>query len=129
MHRATPLVATTALIEPKRYMLPFGGFLRRFSTDKLPHLWNVLKGDFSLIGPRPSLPTEETLIKQRVKHVIDSLRVGNTGYAQVNGRDQISLDERIGIDLYFLKNECLASYIKILFLTLRICLVGSNVSH
>lgn len=129
MHTATPLVASTALIEPKGYMLPFGGFLRRFSIDELPQLWNVLKGDLSLVGPRPSLPTEESLIRQRVKHGIDSLRPGITGYAQVNGRDRISLDEKIGFDLYFLENECLALYIKILFKTLRICLVGSNVSH
>jgi len=129
MHIGTPLVATTALIEPKGYMLPFGGFLRRFSIDELPQLWNVLKGDLSLVGPRPSLPSEESLIKQRVKHGIDSLRPGITGYAQVNGRDRISLDEKIGFDLYFLKNECFALYIKILFKTLLNCLVGSNVSH
>ena len=129
MHIGTPLVSTNSLTDPKLFMLPFGKFLRRFSIDELPQLWNVLRGELSLVGPRPCLPTQDVLIAERLRYGIDILRPGITGHAQVNGRDQISLDEKIRLDLYFLNNQSTFLYFKILVRTLGVWLVGSNVSH
>ena len=129
MHIGTPVVSSNSLINPKYFMLPFGAFLRHFSIDELPQLWNVVRGELSLVGPRPCLRSQYFLIEERRRRGIDILRPGITGYAQVNGRDKISLEEKIRLDMYFLNNQSTQLYFRILFRTVRVWLVGSNVSH
>jgi O-antigen biosynthesis protein WbqP len=129
MHVGTPLISTNDLIDSDQFVLPFGKFLRRSSLDELPQLWNVVKGELSLVGPRPCLPSEKSLILERRRNGIHVLQPGLTGYAQVNGRDCLSMEEKISLELYFLKNQSIFLYFKILVKTLYSWLSGSNIHH
>ena len=95
MRVGTPAVATHLLTEPKAYLTPMGGVLRKSSLDELPQLWCILKGDMSFVGPRPALFNQEDLIALRTTYGVDQLVPGLTGWAQVNGRDELSIPEKV----------------------------------
>jgi len=129
MKKNTPVVATHLLENPEKYLLKIGAFLRRFSLDELPNLINVAKGDIEFVGPRPALYNQADLISLREKYGIDKLKPGITGWAQINGRDEISIEEKVKLEKYYLENKSLILDIKILFLTIKYSLLGKGVSH
>jgi O-antigen biosynthesis protein WbqP len=101
----TPVVATHLLENPNKYLTPIGPFLRKLSLDELPQLWSVLKGDMSFVGPRPALYNQDDLIELRTKKGIHGLVPGITGWAQINGRDDLPIPIKVGYDEYYLKNR------------------------
>ena len=110
----TPQVATHLLKEPDRFLAPVGGFLRRTSIDELPQLINVVRGEMSLVGPRPALFNQDDLIALRTARGIDALTPGVTGWAQVNGRDELPIPEKVKLDEWYLKNRSFWLDLKIL---------------
>ena len=125
----TPVVATHLLSNPDRFLTPVGGFLRRTSLDELPQLWCILRGQMALVGPRPALFNQEDLIALREKSGVDKLRPGLTGWAQVNGRDALSVEEKVQYDVYYLDNQSLLLDARILILTAFRVLTARDVSH
>jgi len=125
----TPAVATHLLDNPDSYLTPIGPFLRKSSLDELPQLWNVLKGDMSFVGPRPALFNQEDLIALRTEKGVHQLIAGITGWAQINGRDDIPIPKKVEFDAYYLKNRSLFFDLKILVLTLFKVTRAENVSH
>ena len=97
----TPVVATHLLKDPSSRLTSVGGFLRKSSLDELPQLWNILKGDMSFVGPRPALFNQDDLIALRTKNGVDALRPGLTGWAQLNGRDELSVEKKVKFDLEY----------------------------
>ena len=104
MHKDSPEVATHLLLNVENYLTPFGSFLRKTSLDELPQLWSVLKGDMSFVGPRPALFNQDDLIKLRTEKGISGLTPGITGWAQINGRDDISIPVKVSYDEYYFRN-------------------------
>jgi O-antigen biosynthesis protein WbqP len=129
MRAGTPAVATHLLSEPASYLTPIGGFLRKSSLDELPQLWNILKGDMSFVGPRPALFNQADLIQLRTKLGVHMLVPGLTGWAQVNGRDEIPIPQKVALDREYLQRQSFIFDIKILFLTALKVLRGDGVSH
>lgn len=125
----TPALATDLLVNPEQYITSIGRFLRKSSLDELPQLWNIFKGDMSFVGPRPALFNQEGLIKMRTLAGVCSLRPGLTGWAQVNGRDEISDVEKVKFDLEYLEGASFLLNLKILFLTFLKVFRGDGVSH
>ncbi len=125
----TPVVATHLLPDPERYLTPIGGFLRRTSLDEIPQIWSVLRGDMSLVGPRPALYNQEDLIALRTQYGVHSLRPGLTGWAQVNGRDKISITDKVRLDHEYLQRQSLLFDLKILWMTLVRVILQEGVSH
>ena len=125
----TPAVATHLLNDPNSYLTPIGGFLRKSSLDELPQLWNILKGDMSFVGPRPALFNQEDLIALRSERGVDALRPGLTGWAQINGRDELPIKVKVAFDVQYLEKQSFAFDLKILFLTFLKVLRRSGVSH
>ena len=117
MRTDTPDVATHLLKNPEKYITPIGKFLRKTSLDELPQLFNILKGEMSLVGPRPALYNQYDLKEMRNKEGINILVPGLTGWAQINGRDEISLEEKVKLDKEYLEKQSFCFDIKILFLT------------
>lgn len=113
----TPAMATHLLSEPKVHLTPIGSFLRKNSLDELPQLWSILKGDMSFVGPRPALFNQYDLIKLRTSKGIHHLRPGLTGWAQVNGRDDLSIKKKVNFDAEYLKKKSFIFDLKILYLT------------
>ena len=113
----TPTLATHLLKEPDFYLSPIGNFLRCSSLDELPQLFSVLKGDMSLVGPRPALFNQNDLINLRTKNGVDKLLPGITGWAQVNGRDKLSIPDKVLLDIEYLKHQSILFDIKILWIT------------
>jgi O-antigen biosynthesis protein WbqP len=97
MRTDTPAVATHLLSNPQSYLTPIGGFLRKSSLDELPQLWSILRGDMSFVGPRPALFNQDDLIELRTRHGIDQLLPGLTGWAQVNGRDELPIHQKVAL--------------------------------
>jgi len=108
---------------------PIGKMLRKFSLDELPHLWSILKGDMSLVGPRPALYNQDDLITLRTEKGIHKIIPGITGWAQINGRDDLPIPIKVGYDEYYLKNRSFFFDIKILFLTLFKTVKSEGVQH
>ncbi len=129
MHTNTPIVATHLLKNPDAYMTPIGSFLRKFSLDELPQLWSILKGDMSLVGPRPALYNQEDLVELRTKNGIHKLAPGITGWAQINGRDDLPIPIKVEFDEYYLKNKTVVLDLKILWMTLIKVLKREGVRH
>ena len=129
MRMDTPDVATHLLENPGRYLTPIGSFLRKFSLDELPQLWSVLKGDMSFVGPRPALHNQADLIGLRTKKGIHRLIPGITGWAQVNGRDNISIPIKVEYDEYYLHNRSFALDLKIICMTILRALKAEGVRH
>jgi O-antigen biosynthesis protein WbqP len=129
MRLGTPDVATHLLNEPDQWITPLGRFLRRASLDELPQLWSVLKGDMSLVGPRPALFNQDDLVALRTEAGVDALRPGLTGWAQINGRDELPIPEKVKLDREYLERMSLAFDLRIIVVTARAAVSGRGVSH
>jgi O-antigen biosynthesis protein WbqP len=125
----TPAVATHLLNNPDSYLSPIGGFLRRSSLDELPQLFSVLKGDMSFVGPRPALFNQDDLIALRIAKGVDKLLPGITGWAQVNGRDELSISDKVVLDVEYLNRLSFWFDIKILWMTFLKVVSRNGVSH
>ena len=125
----TPAVATHLMKNPDVYLTPIGSFLRRFSLDELPQLYSILKGDISFVGPRPALYNQDDLVGLRTGKGIHKLIPGITGWAQVNGRDVLSIPVKVDFDEYYLKNRSFAFDFKILWMTFVKVVRREGVSH
>jgi O-antigen biosynthesis protein WbqP len=129
MMMETPVVATHLLADPAAYLTPIGSFLRKTSLDELPQLWSIFKGDMSFVGPRPALFNQHNLIALRTKHGVDSLVPGLTGWAQVNGRDELSIAEKVRLDEEYLSRQSILFDLLVLWLTFLRVLRRDGVSH
>jgi O-antigen biosynthesis protein WbqP len=129
MLTGTPAVATHLLDNPDVYLSPIGGFLRRSSLDELPQLFSVLKGDMSFVGPRPALYNQDDLIALRTKKGVDKLLPGITGWAQINGRDELSIPDKVALDVEYLDRQSFWFDIKILWMTFLKVVKRDGVSH
>jgi O-antigen biosynthesis protein WbqP len=125
----TPAVATHLLGNPAVYLTSVGGFLRRTSLDELPQLWSILRGDMSFVGPRPALFNQDDLIALRTEHGVDRLMPGLTGWAQVNGRDELSIPDKVALDVEYMRRRSLAFDLRILAVTTLRAVRGDGVSH
>ena len=125
----TPDVATHLLSDPDTYLSPVGGFLRRSSLDELPQLFSVLKGDMSFVGPRPALFNQDDLIALRTDKGVDELLPGITGWAQVNGRDELSIPDKVALDVEYLNRQSFWFDLKILWMTFLKVVKRDGVSH
>ena len=125
----TPTVATHLLDSPHSYLSPIGGFLRRSSLDELPQLFSVLKGDMSFVGPRPALFNQGNLIILRTEKGVNRLLPGITGWAQVNGRDEISIPDKVALDVEYLNRQSFWFDMKILWMTFLKVVKCDSVSH
>jgi len=128
MFIGTPEVATDKLTNSQQYITKIGYYLRKYSVDELPQLFNVLLGHMSLVGPRPALYNQDDLRQMRKKAGIDQIRPGVTGWAQINGRDEISLQEKVEFDLTYLRKQAILLDLKILFWTVFSISSGNGVS-
>ena len=129
MRTDTPAVATHLLNDPDRYLTPIGKFLRKTSLDELPQLYSILKGDMSFVGPRPALFNQDDLVELRTQKGIHQLTPGLTGWAQINGRDELPIPVKVELDEYYLKNRSFALDMKILFFTFFKVLKSEGVTH
>ena len=125
----TPAVATHLLDNPDAYLCPIGGFLRSSSLDELPQLFSVLKGDMSFVGPRPALFNQDDLIALRTEKGVDKLLPGITGWAQVNGRDELSISDKVALDVEYLNHQSFWLDMKILWMTFLKVVKRDGVSH
>ncbi|HZZ67959.1 MAG TPA: sugar transferase [Phenylobacterium sp.] len=129
MRMGTPDVATHLLADPQQWVTPLGRFLRRTSLDELPQLWSVLKGDMSLVGPRPALFNQDDLVALRTEAGVDALRPGLTGWAQINGRDELPIPEKARLDREYLERMSFTFDLRILAITAVSALSGRGVTH
>ena len=125
----TQAVATHLLDDPDAYLSPIGGFLRRSSLDELPQLWSILKGDMSFVGPRPALFNQDDLIALRTEHGVEQLMPGLTGWAQVNGRDELPIPQKVALDVEYMKRRSFWFDLKILWMTFMKVVKRDGVSH
>ncbi|MCG8995473.1 sugar transferase [Laribacter hongkongensis] len=125
----TPAVATHLLQNPEQWFTPIGSFLRKSSLDELPQLWSILKGDMSFVGPRPALFNQEDLIALRTEKGVHELVPGLTGWAQVNGRDELPIPQKVQLDVEYLERRSLLFDMKILWMTTLKVLARDGVSH
>ena len=124
-----PVIATHLLNDPDQFLSPIGGFLRRSSLDELPQLWSILKGDMSFVGPRPALFNQDDLIALRSEHGVDQLIPGLTGWAQVNGRDELPIPEKVKLDVEYMERQSFLFDMKILWMTFLKVVNREGVSH
>ena len=129
MKISTPIVSTDLLDQPKRFLTSIGSFLRRSSVDELPQLWNILSGDMSFVGPRPALFNQVDLIKLRTEKSIHRIVPGLTGWAQVNGRDELTDNDKVGLDHEYMLKQSFNFDLKILWLTYLIVIRKESISH
>jgi len=129
MQVGTPAVATHLLGKPQAHLTPMGSFLRKSSLDELPQLWSILRGEMSFVGPRPALFNQHDLIGLRTQAGVDKLLPGLTGWAQVNGRDELSIADKVALDVEYLQKKSLAFDVKIMILTVFRVLSRDNVTH
>lgn len=125
----TPAVATHLLQDPAQWLTPIGSFLRKSSLDELPQLWSILRGDMSFVGPRPALFNQHDLIALRTEAGVHHLVPGLTGWAQVNGRDELPIPQKVQMDLEYLQRRSLWFDLKILSLTALKVLARDGVTH
>jgi len=125
----TPTVATHLLTDPKSALTPVGDFLRKSSLDELPQLWSILKGDMSFVGPRPALFNQDDLIALRTELSVHILVPGLTGWAQINGRDELPIPQKVDLDVEYCQRQSFLFDIKILWLTFLKVLQRDGVSH
>jgi O-antigen biosynthesis protein WbqP len=129
MRVGTPTVATDKLANPASYLTPIGSFLRKSSLDELPQLWSILVGDMSFVGPRPALYNQNDLIALRTEHGVEKLIPGLTGWAQVNGRDELPLVKKVKLDVSYLNQQSFWLDIRILWMTFVKVIHRENVTH
>ena len=125
----TPAVATHLLANPGAYLTPIGSFLRKSSLDELPQLWSILKGDMSFVGPRPALFNQDDLVALRTQLGVHELVPGLTGWAQVNGRDELPIPEKVRLDAENMQRRSFAFDLRILWLTFIKVLRRDGVAH
>ena len=125
----TPAVATHLLQNPDQWLTPIGSFLRKSSLDELPQLWSILKGDMSFVGPRPALFNQDDLIALRTEKGVHELVPGLTGWAQVNGRDELPIPKKVALDAEYLQRRSLVFDLKVLWMTALKVLARDGVSH
>ncbi len=125
----TPTVATHLLEDPSRYLTPIGGFLRKSSLDELPQLWCILKGEMSFVGPRPALYNQDDLIALRTAKGVDALLPGLTGWAQVNGRDELPIPQKVEFDVDYLRRRSFVMDMRILAMTVGKVLGSKGITH
>jgi len=129
MQVGTPAVATHLLCDSSHYLTPVGSFLRKSSLDELPQLWSILVGDMSFVGPRPALFNQDDLIRLRTQYGVEKLVPGLTGWAQVNGRDELSIPVKVKYEVEYLQKQSFWFDIKILGLTFLKVIRRAGVSH
>ena len=129
MRLDTPALATHLMMNPDKFLYPIGGFLRRTSLDELPQLFSILKGDMSFVGPRPALFNQDDLVALRTEKGVDQLVPGLTGWAQVNGRDELTIPEKVVLDVEYIERRSFLFDIKILWMTFLKVLKRDGVSH
>ncbi len=129
MKKDTPNVATELLDNPDQYILKIGKILRKLSLDELPNLVNILKGDIVFVGPRPALYNQDELMRLRIEAGVDKLTPGLTGWAQINGRDEITDIEKVALEKEYLKRKSLLFDIQIFFKTFTAAFLGRGVKH
>ena len=129
MRAGTPAVATHMLADAKSHLTPIGSFLRKSSLDELPQLWSILVGDMSFVGPRPALFNQDDLIALRTQYGVHELVPGLTGWAQVNGRDELPIPDKVKLDAEYLQRRSLWFDIKIIWLTALKVVRRDGVSH
>jgi O-antigen biosynthesis protein WbqP len=125
----TPAVATHLLANPAQFLTPIGSFLRKSSLDELPQLWSILKGNMSFVGPRPALFNQDDLIALRSEHGVDRLLPGLTGWAQINGRDELPIPVKVKLDVEYLHKQSFLLDVKIIFLTFLKVLRRDGIQH
>jgi O-antigen biosynthesis protein WbqP len=125
----TPAVATHLLSDPKQFLTPAGSFLRKSSLDELPQLWSIIRCDMSFVGPRPALYNQQDLIGLRTKYGIDNLLPGLTGWAQVNGRDELPILDKVELDLEYMRHQSFIFDLKIILLTFLKVVSREGVTH
>jgi O-antigen biosynthesis protein WbqP len=129
MRTDTPAVATHLLGDPDRWLTPVGAFLRKSSLDELPQLFNIIRGDMSFVGPRPALFNQDDLIALRTEKGVHRLTPGLTGWAQINGRDELPIPVKVEFDVYYLKHMSFGFDMKIIALTIKKVIIKEGVSH
>jgi len=129
MRVGTPAVATHLLTNPTAHLTPIGGFLRKTSLDELPQLWSILKGDMSFVGPRPALFNQDDLIQLRTQCGVDELTPGLTGWAQINGRDELPIPEKVRLDEEYVRRRSFWFDLRILWLTAIKVVRRDGVTH
>lgn len=129
MRMGTPAVASHLLATPEAHLTPIGSFLRKSSLDELPQLWSILVGDMSFVGPRPALFNQDDLIALRTEAGIHELVPGLTGWAQVNGRDELPIPEKVKLDVEYMQRQSFWFDLKILWMTVQKVLSKDGVSH
>ena len=125
----TPAVATHLLLNPQVYLTVIGSFLRRSSLDELPQVWSIIHGDMSFVGPRPALYNQHDLIELRTQSGVHTLVPGLTGWAQVNGRDELPIPQKVALDTEYLRRQTIKFDIRILFMTAAKVIMRSDVTH
>lgn len=125
----TPAVATHLLRDPGQFLTPVGSFLRKSSLDELPQLWSIFRGDMSFVGPRPALFNQDDLVDLRTLYGVDRVLPGLTGWAQINGRDELPIPDKVRLDVDYLKRQSFALDLKILFLTFLKVVRRDGVAH
>jgi O-antigen biosynthesis protein WbqP len=129
MRTDTPQVATHLLPNPDRHLTSMGRFLRRSSLDELPQIWSVLMGDLGFVGPRPALYNQHDLIELRTQYKIHTLLPGVTGWAQINGRDELNIPEKVAFDREYAERKSVSFDLKVLALTILKVFQGAGISH
>jgi O-antigen biosynthesis protein WbqP len=125
----TPVIATHLLDNPEQWLTPIGSFLRKSSLDELPQLWSILKGDMSFVGPRPALYNQFDLIELRTQAGVHNLQPGLTGWAQINGRDELPISEKVKLDIEYMQRQSLGLDFYILWKTILKVIIRDGVSH
>jgi len=125
----TPAVATHLLGNPQSNLTPIGNFLRKYSLDEFPQLWSILKGDMSFVGPRPALFNQDDLVKLRSDKGVDKVVPGLTGWAQINGRDELPIPEKVKMDAEYLQRQSFLFDLKILWITFLRVVKKDGISH
>jgi|SRR5450830_172146 len=125
----TPAVATHLLANPAQFLTPVGSFLRKSSLDELPQLWSIIKGDMSFVGPRPALFNQDDLVALRTEYGVDHLVPGLTGWAQINGRDELLIPDKVMLDVEYINKQSFCLDIKIIFLTFLKVLRRDGIQH
>ena len=125
----TPSIATHLLKKPDEWITPIGKILRKYSLDEIPQLWSIILGKMSVVGPRPALHNQDDLINLRKKYNVDTLVPGLTGLAQIRGRDDLSIEDKVKVDREYLENCSLIMDLNIILITIKKVFISENVNH
>ena len=129
MKKNTPNVATHLLGDPKQYLLKSGSLIRKLSLDEFPNLINIIKGEMVFVGPRPALYNQDDLMALRIEEGVEKLKPGITGWAQINGRDELSLDEKVRLEKEYLDRKSVLFDVKIIIRTFTSVFLSKGVTH